>query len=198
MSKPEIILIGGGGHARSCIDVIEQEGKYQIAGIVDEKITSDHVFNYSILGSDADLEKLRFRYNCALVAVGQIKTSDIRARLFNHLRQLDFQIPVIVSPYAYVSRHAQIDMGTIVMHNALINANSKIGKNCIINSKVLLEHDSVIEDHCHISTAAVINGGSKIKEGSFVGSNATVIEYVSSRPNDFIKAGSVFKGYNNE
>lgn len=33
--KEQIILIGGGGHCKSCIDVIEQEGKYQIAGIVD-------------------------------------------------------------------------------------------------------------------------------------------------------------------
>ena len=31
----KIILIGGGGHCKSCIDVIEQEGKYRIAGIVD-------------------------------------------------------------------------------------------------------------------------------------------------------------------
>jgi len=29
-----LLLIGGGGHCRSCIDFIEEEGKYQIAGIV--------------------------------------------------------------------------------------------------------------------------------------------------------------------
>jgi len=32
--KP-IILIGGGGHCLSCIDVIEQTGLYQIIGILD-------------------------------------------------------------------------------------------------------------------------------------------------------------------
>ena len=31
----KIILIGGGGHCKSCIDVIEQAGTFQIAGIVD-------------------------------------------------------------------------------------------------------------------------------------------------------------------
>jgi len=30
----EIILIGAGGHARACIDVIELAGKYKIAGLV--------------------------------------------------------------------------------------------------------------------------------------------------------------------
>jgi len=34
MSKPNMILIGAGGHAYSCIDVIEQQGKYHIAGLV--------------------------------------------------------------------------------------------------------------------------------------------------------------------
>ena len=31
-----IILIGGGGHCKSVIDVIEQEKKYKISGIVDK------------------------------------------------------------------------------------------------------------------------------------------------------------------
>ena len=32
----KIVLVGGGGHARSCIDVIEMENKFSIAGIVDK------------------------------------------------------------------------------------------------------------------------------------------------------------------
>ena len=31
-----IILVGGGGHCRSVIDVIEQEGRYKISGIIDK------------------------------------------------------------------------------------------------------------------------------------------------------------------
>ena len=34
MIEPSLILIGAGGHARSCIDVIEQQGEYQIAGMI--------------------------------------------------------------------------------------------------------------------------------------------------------------------
>jgi len=32
----EIILIGAGGHARSCIDVIELSGLFKIAGLVEK------------------------------------------------------------------------------------------------------------------------------------------------------------------
>ena len=38
--KPNIILVGGGGHCASVIDVIEQQGKYTIKGIID---TKEHV-----------------------------------------------------------------------------------------------------------------------------------------------------------
>ena len=36
INMKEIILIGGGGHCKSVIDVIEQEGKFKIVGIVDK------------------------------------------------------------------------------------------------------------------------------------------------------------------
>ena len=35
MIKEKLILIGGGGHCKSCIDVIEQEGRFDIDAIVD-------------------------------------------------------------------------------------------------------------------------------------------------------------------
>ncbi len=35
--KEKIVLIGGGGHCRSAIDVIELTNKYEIIGIVDIK-----------------------------------------------------------------------------------------------------------------------------------------------------------------
>ena len=55
-SKEDLILIGGGGHCKSCIDVIELEDKYRIAGIVDlpEKL-GQFLMGYSYLAVDDDL-----------------------------------------------------------------------------------------------------------------------------------------------
>ena len=35
--KKNIILIGAGGHATSCIDVIETTNKFKIIGLIDKK-----------------------------------------------------------------------------------------------------------------------------------------------------------------
>lgn len=190
--KPEIILVGGGGHCRSVIDVLELEDTYKIAGIiVNDMPKGSTVLGYEVIGNDDDLETLFKSYKNAIVTVGQIRTNTIRVKLFKRLKQIGFTLPVIVSPLAYVSKHAQIDEGTIIMHQALLNANVKVGKNCIINTKALLEHDVIVEDYCHISTAAVINGSAIVKKNTFFGSNAVSKEM--TEVSGFIKAGSLVK-----
>ena len=163
--KPRIILVGGGGHCKACIDVIEQEGKYSIAGIVDvmEKL-HQKILGYEIIATDDDLPGFVKEYENFLITLGQIKSPERRIRIFENLKESGIKLPVIISPLAYVSKHAKIEEGTIVMHYALVNAGAKVGKNCIINTKALIEHDAWIGDHCHIATGAVINGGVGRKE----------------------------------
>ena len=188
----EIILIGGGGHCKSVIDVIEQENKFTIAGIVDKKeLIGQKVLGYKVIGSDDDLEKLFLKYKHAIITIGHIYSSQLRIDLFNLLKTIGYKLPVIKSPLSYISRHSFINEGTIIMHQVLVNAGVSIGKNCIINTKSLIEHDSVIENNCHISTSAVLNGGTLVKEGTFFGSNATSKESIEC--NGFIKAGSLVK-----
>lgn len=192
--KYELLLIGGGGHCKSVIDVIEQEGKYTIAGIIDrQEFVGQKVSGYDIIGCDDDLESLFLTYKHAIVTVGQIKSPDLRVKLYARLEGIGFELPSIISPRAYVSKHAVIGTGTVVMHDALVNAHATVGKNCIINTKALIEHDSEIGDHCHISTGALINGGTIVREGTFVGSGAVSKEYITIPERSFIKAGSIVK-----
>jgi sugar O-acyltransferase (sialic acid O-acetyltransferase NeuD family) len=190
--KEKIILIGGGGHCKSCIDVIEQEGRFTIAGIVDVPEKKQHnVQGYSVIGTDADLAELIKSCPNVLITLGQIKSPTRRIELFNDLIEMGARFPVIQSPLAYVSAHTCVAEGTIVMHHALINAGAIVGRNCIINNKALIEHDAVIEDHCHISTGAVVNGGVTIGSGSFFGSGAVAAENTSIPSHSFIKANSL-------
>lgn len=188
--KDKLILIGGGGHCKSCIDVIEQEGKYQIAGIVDkrEKL-HERILGYEIVATDDDLPALIKEYRNFLITIGQIGVSNKRIMLFDHLMHLGAVFPVIISPLAYVSVHSSIREGTIILHHALINAGVRIGKNCIINTKALIEHDAKIEDHCHISTGVIINGGVEVGSKCFIGSNSTINQCLKIGENAVIDSG---------
>jgi len=187
----KIILLGCGGHAVSCVDVIEAEGKFKIIGFVDQNVTKDSKFmNYPIIGSDKELMKIKKECEYAFIAIGQIKNSKIRENRFKELVSLGFKIPFIISPNAYVSSKSNIEAGTIIMHNAIINANAKIGKNCIINSRSLIEHDVRVEENCHISTGAILNGEVKIGRNTFIGSGSILKEKISVGENCIVGAGS--------
>ena len=194
MSKPGIILLGAGGHAKSCIDVIEQHGDFDIIGLLgSSEQVGGQLLGYPIVGVDSELSGFRSHCDFALVTVGQIKSSSLRERLFKLAVKVGLTMPNIISPRAYVSKHAMIGQGTVIMHDALVNANAKIGENCIINSKALIEHDAIIEDFCHIATNAVINGAAIVRQGSFLGSGVVTKQGVKVEKNSFIKAGSLVK-----
>jgi len=182
MKKKPIILIGGGGHCISCIDVIELEGKYTIVGILDlpEKV-GQKILDYKIIGTDKQIKDYVKTCPDFLITVGQIKSAGIRRKIFNKVKEVGGSLPVITSPQAYVSKHATVDEGTIIMHHAVVNANAIIGKCGIINSKALVEHEAVINDFCHISTATCINGQVTIGANSFIGSNSTISNNITAR-----------------
>ncbi len=180
MTKPGLILIGTGGHARACIDVIERQDVYRIIGLIGLQEQKDSQYSgYPIIGVDEDLPMLANQCEYALVAVGQIKTSKNRIKLYEQVINSGFKSPVILSPLAYVSQHARVGAGTIVMHGAILNSGSVIGSNCIINTNALIEHDAEVDSHCHISTGAILNGGVRVGARSFVGSGSVIKESIS-------------------
>jgi len=189
----EIILIGAGGHARSCIDVIEMSGQFKVAGFVEKEGMNNNASEYPILGTDDNLYLLRKKYRNALITIGQIKSPETRIKLFQLLKEMNYTLPKIQSPTAYVSKKSNIESGTIIMHGVIINTNAKIGNNCIINNSALVEHDALIGDHCHISTGAIINGEVTVGRGSFIGSGAVTKQSISIGSNCVIGAGAIIK-----
>jgi sugar O-acyltransferase (sialic acid O-acetyltransferase NeuD family) len=190
----KIILIGGGGHCKSCIDVIEAEGAFEIAGILDRPDAKQtQVLEYPVIGGDDLIASLSEKHHYFLITLGQLKSPRRRIELFETIRTANGTSSVVRSPRAYVSKHAVIGEGTIVMHHATVNAGATIGKNCIINTGAIIEHDAIIEDHCHISTGAIINGGVIVRKNSFIGSGAVTRESIVIKQDSFIKAHSLVK-----
>jgi sugar O-acyltransferase (sialic acid O-acetyltransferase NeuD family) len=191
-TQEQIILIGGGGHCKACIDVIEAEAKFKIAGIVDVKEKAGQkVLGYKIIASDENLLELAKEYRYFFITIGQTKSPTLRIDKFSFLKSLAVELPVILSPLAYISKNTCLEEGTIVMHRAVVNADARIGKNCIINTGAIIEHDVVIEEHCHISTGAIVNGGAVIKRNSFIGSNSMIREYIEVGQQCVIGGGGV-------
>jgi sugar O-acyltransferase (sialic acid O-acetyltransferase NeuD family) len=190
MSRADLLLIGAGGHALSCIDVLLLEDRHRIVGLVGRPDEVGRlVGGIPVIGDDDALPGLLRKIGRALVTVGQIESPAARRRLFRVLEESGALAPVVVSPRAHVSPLAGVGAGTIVMHDAVVNAGAQIGRNCIVNTRALVEHGTVVGDHCHIATGAILNGDARLGEGSFVGSGAVVRNGVELGPGSFVRMG---------
>lgn len=191
MTKPKIIIIGAGGHASACIDVILRQGIYKIAGLINISNLPNKTFpSYPILGGDENLLSLSKKYQYAFIAIGHMKSSEKRFQLFEKIKKFGFKLPVIKSPLACISDYASIDEGSIIMNGTFVNAGVKIGKNSIINTNALIEHDATVGDHSHISTGVIINGNVTIGSNTFIGSGTIIKEDLIIGNNCLVGMGS--------
>lgn len=177
MDKKPLILVGGGGHCKSVIDVAENAG-YTILGILDKpEEVGKQVLDYKVIGTDDDIpqyvDKAEF-----VITVGQIKSSAIRHKIAERIEKAGGKYATIIASDATVSKYATIGEGTVVLHKCVVNADAKIGRNCIINTMANIEHEVEIGDFCHISTGAMINGGACISDDTFIGSQSVVNQCV--------------------
>lgn len=188
----DLILIGGGGHCKSCIDVIEQGDDYKIVGILDtiDKVGSN-VLGYPIVGADENILNYEREEVFFLITVGHIKSNKVRKNIYLRLVERNLNIGTVISPFAIKSKYSSAGVGTIIMHHVILNSDSYIGENCIINSKALIEHDCKIGNHTHISTGVIINGGCTVGDNVFIGSRTVIAQGVTIGDNITIGAGSL-------
>jgi sugar O-acyltransferase (sialic acid O-acetyltransferase NeuD family) len=191
-TRKDIILIGGGGHCKSVIDVINEGYDFRVAGILDipEKI-GQQVLGITIIGSDRDISPILERYSLFHISVGHILSNEARVRLYTQFKSVGALFPSIIAKDAHVSKYATLGDGCFVGHNVVVNAGAVIGENSIINTGAVIEHDSVIGSHTHISTMCTVNADCKIGDHSFLSSQVVVNRGLEIADNIIVYSGSV-------
>lgn len=192
MERKELILVGGGGHCKSVIEVAESAG-YNILGILDmPEEVGKTVLGYKVVGTDDDIPQFVGKAEF-VITVGFIKNPAIRIRIFDKIKSAGGRLATIVASSARVSKYAEVGEGTVVMHQAFVNAGAKIGCNCIINTFCNIEHDAQVGDQCHISTGTMVNGDCKIGERVFIGSQSALANGITVGDDIIVGAGSLVR-----
>ena len=192
MKRP-LILIGGGGHCKSVIEVAESAG-YEIKGILDmpDEVGKEVLPGHKIIGTDDEIPQ--YVEECDfIITVGFIKNPALRIKLYNKVKAAGGRLATIIASTAHVSKYAELGEGTIIMHHAFVNAGAKIGDNCIINTFVNIEHDAEVGNQCHISTGTMVNGECKIGENCFIGSQSVCANCIEIASDIIVGAGSVVR-----
>ena len=151
MSK--LLIVGAGGHGVVVKEIAEDIGFYEEIAFVDDN-------SEEAIGKIADLELLGLRFDSAFVAIGN---NELRGRLLERLKDIGYEIPVLVHPSAYVSKSARIGEGTVVEPKAIVNARVIVGEGCILSVGSIVDHDCVLESCVHINSGAICMARSRVE-----------------------------------
>ena len=191
-----IVVIGASGHAKVIVDMVEREGKYRIAGLLDQdRPVGNEALGYEILGKEEDLPRLIEDHSLtgAILAVGDNFTrSKVASAVAAACPGLAF--PTAVHPKATVGRDVTVGQGTVVMAGVTVNPCCSIGHFCILNTNASLDHDGVMGDFSSLAPGATIGGDVRIGAFTAVGIGATVVHGVQIGEHTVIGAGSTVLG----
>lgn len=189
----QVLLIGGGGHAKVIIELIEammaDGAEVEIAGYFDDVAVED-LLGYPRLGCVGDIS---LYIDDIHVFVASIGSNTIRKRIVQELTLLnsDIQWLTCIHPSAVISKRAILAEGTVVMPGAVVNASAKVGKHSIINTGAVIEHDCILADFVHVSPNATLCGAVLVGEGTQIGAGATVIQCKKIGADSVIGAGAL-------
>lgn len=159
-----IIIVGSSGHAKVVIDIVQQEGRYNIIGLLDRyRDVDEQTLGYSILGKEEDLPKLRKTYTLkgVLIAIGD---NYVRSSVAKNICDIcpDLQYVSAIHPKASVATDVSLGEGTVVMAGVSVNPGSSVGRLCILNTHSSLDHDSILENYASLAPHATTGGNCRI------------------------------------
>lgn len=192
----KIVIIGCGGHAKSVVDIIEREQKYEIVGFADQELNELFEYRgYKIVATDENLhELLTLGVKNAVIGIGFMGESNVREKIYRKLQKVGFNFPVIIDPTAVIALDAEIMDGTVVGKKVVVNSAAYVGNNVILNTASVIEHECKIGNGSHIAVGSLLCGDVEVGSNSFIGAGTTIIQGCKVGDSVLVGAGSLVLG----
>ncbi|MBF0182583.1 MAG: acetyltransferase [Magnetococcales bacterium] len=188
-----IIIMGGSGHAKTIIDIVERENRHRIVGVLDPALhVGERLLGHPVLGGDGELPELVKRYGIegAILAIGENHQRAVLAERLA-IRHPDLPLVSAVHPGAAIGKGTTLGEGTVVMAGAVIGPDCRVGRLCVVNTLASLDHDSFLEDFASLAPHAATGGNCRIGRGAFLGMGAVVIHGIRVGEHALLGAGAV-------
>ena len=186
--KDRLVILGGGGHAKVIIDILQQVDQFDIVGFTSAG-SSESINGCRYLGSDDVLTDL---YNSgvrsAFVAIGGNKQ---RKNCLESLRVQGFSLINAISQGAYISKHVSLGCGVVAMPGAVVNAGTRLDDGVIVNTNASVDHDCTVGACAHVAPGVAVAGCVRLGEGVFLGAGSSVIPNITIGRWTTVGAGAV-------
>ncbi len=184
----KIFLLGSGGHAASCADLIVKLG-YEILGTISPSPPSSTLMLSYPHYADID---------CIVPGSGKlfcvaIGDNYIRQRVTESIisRHGESALPALIHPSVSISNSATISIAAVVLSGSVIGAGVSIGKGCLINTGALIDHESSLEAFSSVAPGVCMGGNVQVGCRAAVCLGANVVHGISIGHDSIVGAGSL-------
>lgn len=188
---PEVVVVGGGGHAAVLVDALRLAGTATIVGYAALNDGPLSTLGIPWLGTDDARHSLAARgMRWAVLGVGGAASNLRRRHTLELWREAGFTFVDVVHPRSIVSPGVTHGPGVQILAGAAINIGARLGTNVIVNTNATVEHHCEIDDHVHVAPGATLCAGVAVGACSLVGAGAVVIPGVRLGRDVTVGAGS--------
>lgn len=185
----KLLLVGAGGFGRVVLEHACRE--YECVFLDDGVDTGTPVDGVPVIGKTDQMEALFPEYRLLLVTIGN---NSLREKLYKRAADIGYTFPNIIVPSAYISPHATLGSGLIILNNASVQNGAVIGDGSILNAGAEAHHDCSIGRYCLIYTNSVVRSLTHVGDRVWIGSCSTVSTYAAVPDDAVIGDGETVKG----
>jgi UDP-perosamine 4-acetyltransferase len=189
-SGRSVLLVGGGGHARVCVEALRDVNGIHVVGCVSSDGAGVDGLPVPMVGRDTELLEAAQRCGAthAFVAIGRNAT---RAALLDRCRVAGLGLVNAISRFSMLSPDIEFGMGVAILPGAVVNAACRLADGVIVNTNASVDHDCVLDEAVHIAPGATLGGAVRVGARTLVGLGARVIPGVTIGSDVVVGAGAV-------
>jgi len=189
-----LLLIGGGGHARDILGLIEDINDASVTPVKVSAILDDEWANTTrfggcevelIKGIECNLHLAKYFISC--IGYPKYRKTLTDLAISHGLKPYR----ALIHPSSNASATCKVGAGSAILGLTSLSPNVVVGQNSYISHGVLLGHDTVVGDYVSVMPGASVSGDVNIGAGALVGAGATILEGLTIGEGATVGAGSL-------
>ena len=183
-----LVIIGTGGHALCMLDVARLAG-FEVTGFIDRtRPAGETIHGVPLLGGDKLLLDEGFLSDHQF-GIG-IGNPVARRRYGEFLLQKSAVCPAIVNPSSYISPHAELGAGVLLMGMNAVNHGARLDDFVALDWQVTIGHGACLGSASFAGPGSRVAGDVRCGAESYLGLGCQVIEKVCIGRGTIIGAGA--------
>ena len=165
----DLVIYGAGGMApqiaEAVLDTADDGADMALIGFIDDdqRLHGTEILGFPVLGGSDWLES-----RAGVGVVLGVGHPLLRHRI-STTGTVQSRLVSIIHPDAWVSRHAVVGQGTVVMRQCIVSCRCQVGIASHLNYGVYMSHDATVGSWACVMAHSALSGGVRVGDGAFIG-----------------------------